>query len=88
MRSGRASVFSVAGATVEGNLRLGRTSGATGNYTTRKEQTHAYNASCFSKHSRRECVSAASRVMALIVASVGINFILTGVKNSLPGLVR
>jgi len=49
MRSGRASVFSVAGATVDGNLRLGRTSGATGNYTTRKEQTHAYNASCFSK---------------------------------------
>jgi multiple antibiotic resistance protein len=28
-----------------------------------------------------------TRVMALIVASVGINFILTGIKNQLPGLV-
>jgi multiple antibiotic resistance protein len=31
-------------------------------------------------------INVATRVMALIVASVGINFILTGVKNALPGL--
>jgi multiple antibiotic resistance protein len=32
-------------------------------------------------------INIATRVMALIVASVGINFILTGIKNQLPGLV-
>ncbi len=33
-------------------------------------------------------INVATRVMALIVASVGINFIMTGLKNELPGLVR
>jgi len=32
-------------------------------------------------------INVATRVMALIVASVGINFIMTGLKNELPGLV-
>jgi multiple antibiotic resistance protein len=31
-------------------------------------------------------INVATRVMALIVASVGINFILTGLRNALPGL--
>jgi multiple antibiotic resistance protein len=33
-------------------------------------------------------INVATRVMALIVASVGINFIMTGVKNQLPGLLH
>jgi small neutral amino acid transporter SnatA (MarC family) len=33
-------------------------------------------------------INVATRVMALIVASVGINFILTGIKNKLPGLTH
>jgi multiple antibiotic resistance protein len=33
-------------------------------------------------------INVATRIMALIVASVGINFIMTGVKNELPGLSR
>jgi len=33
-------------------------------------------------------INVATRVMALIVASVGINFIMTGLKNELPGLLR
>lgn len=33
-------------------------------------------------------INMATRVMALIVAAVGINFILTGLKNSLPGLAH
>ena len=33
-------------------------------------------------------INIATRVMALIVASVGINFILTGIKNQLPGLMH
>jgi multiple antibiotic resistance protein len=33
-------------------------------------------------------INVATRVMALIVASVGINFILTGIRNQLPGLTR
>jgi small neutral amino acid transporter SnatA (MarC family) len=33
-------------------------------------------------------INVATRVMALIVASVGINFILTGIKDQFPGLVR
>lgn len=33
-------------------------------------------------------INIVTRVMALIVASLGINFILTGVKNQLPGLVH
>ncbi|HVV72757.1 MAG TPA: MarC family protein [Verrucomicrobiae bacterium] len=33
-------------------------------------------------------INVATRVMALIVASVGINFIMTGIKNQLPGLVH
>jgi MarC family membrane protein len=33
-------------------------------------------------------INVATRVMALIVASAGINFILTGIKDQLPGLVR
>ena len=33
-------------------------------------------------------INVATRVMALIVASVGINFILTGLKNELCGLAR
>jgi multiple antibiotic resistance protein len=33
-------------------------------------------------------INVATRVMALIVASVGINFILTGLKNTLPALAR
>jgi len=33
-------------------------------------------------------INMATRVMALIVAAVGINFILTGLKNSLPGLAN
>jgi small neutral amino acid transporter SnatA (MarC family) len=33
-------------------------------------------------------INVATRVMALIVASVGINFILTGIKNQLLGLTR
>jgi multiple antibiotic resistance protein len=33
-------------------------------------------------------INVVTRVMALIVASVGINFIMTGLKNELPGLLR
>ena len=33
-------------------------------------------------------INVATRIMALIVASVGINFILTGLRNELPGLAR
>lgn len=33
-------------------------------------------------------INVATRVMALIVASIGINFILTGLKNALPGLAH
>jgi multiple antibiotic resistance protein len=33
-------------------------------------------------------INVATRVMALIVASLGINFILTGIKNQLPGLLH
>jgi multiple antibiotic resistance protein len=33
-------------------------------------------------------INIATRVMALVVASVGINFILTGLRNALPGLAR
>lgn len=32
-------------------------------------------------------INVATRVMALIVASIGIHFIMTGIKNQLPGLV-
>jgi multiple antibiotic resistance protein len=31
-------------------------------------------------------INVATRVMALIVASVGVNFIITGLKNQFPGL--
>jgi multiple antibiotic resistance protein len=31
-------------------------------------------------------INVTTRVMALIVASVGINFIVTGLKNQFPGL--
>jgi hypothetical protein len=33
-------------------------------------------------------INVATRVMALIAASVGINFILTGIKRQLPGLTH
>lgn len=33
-------------------------------------------------------INVATRLMALVVASVGINFILTGLKNELPGLAQ
>lgn len=33
-------------------------------------------------------INVATRLMALIVASVGINFIVTGLKNQFPGLLR
>ena len=33
-------------------------------------------------------INVATRIMALVVASVGINFIMTGLKNDLPGLAR
>jgi multiple antibiotic resistance protein len=33
-------------------------------------------------------INVATRLMALIVASVGINFIVTGLKNQFPGLSR
>jgi len=33
-------------------------------------------------------INVATRVMALIVASVGVNFILTGLRNALPGLAH
>jgi multiple antibiotic resistance protein len=33
-------------------------------------------------------INVATRLMALIVASVGINFIVTGLKNQFPGLIR
>jgi multiple antibiotic resistance protein len=33
-------------------------------------------------------INVATRLMALIVASVGINFIVTGLKNEFPGLAR
>jgi len=31
-------------------------------------------------------INVITRVIALIVASIGINFIMTGIKNTLPGL--
>jgi multiple antibiotic resistance protein len=33
-------------------------------------------------------INVATRIMALVVASVGINFIITGLKNQFPGLLR
>lgn len=33
-------------------------------------------------------INVATRVMALVVASLGVNFILTGLKHQLPGLLR
>jgi small neutral amino acid transporter SnatA (MarC family) len=33
-------------------------------------------------------INIVTRVMALIVASLGVNFILTGLKNQLPGLLQ
>jgi multiple antibiotic resistance protein len=33
-------------------------------------------------------INVATRIMALIVASLGINFILTGIRNQLPGLLH
>jgi multiple antibiotic resistance protein len=33
-------------------------------------------------------INVATRVMALVVAAIGINFIMTGLKNELPGLLR
>jgi multiple antibiotic resistance protein len=33
-------------------------------------------------------INVATRVMALIVASAGINFIMTRLKNELPGLLQ
>jgi multiple antibiotic resistance protein len=33
-------------------------------------------------------INIGTRVMALIVASLGVNFILTGVKNQLPGVLH
>jgi multiple antibiotic resistance protein len=35
----------------------------------------------------RTGINVATRVMALIVAAIGVNFIMTGIKNHLPGLV-
>jgi multiple antibiotic resistance protein len=35
----------------------------------------------------RTGINVITRVMALIVAAIGVNFIMTGIKNELPSLV-
>ena len=35
----------------------------------------------------RTGINVMTRVMALVIAAIGVNFIMTGIKNELPGLV-